>query len=77
MATIKQLQYRLSDKKKSLDKVNLNMVKAEKSKNNSALRRLNQEKGSLDSDIRKLERQLVAEKRISREKGLNRYPGGM
>ena len=70
MATMKQLQYRLSDKKKSLNKVNQNMVKAEKSKNNIALRRLNQEKGALDSDIRKLERQLLAEKRNSREKGL-------
>jgi hypothetical protein len=48
-----------SHKKKSLNKVQLNMANAEKSKNNMVLKKLNQEKGTFDRDIRKLERQLI------------------
>jgi hypothetical protein len=68
MPSIKQLQYRLSNKKNSLKKINLDMATAEKSKNNRAIGRLNQEKGTLGRDIRKLERQLIMEKKISKEK---------
>ena len=68
MPSIKQLQYRLSNKKNSLKKINLDMATAEKSKNNGVLGRLNQEKGTLGRDIRKLERQLIMEKKISKEK---------
>jgi hypothetical protein len=35
------------------------MANAENNKNNVLLRKLNQEKGTLDRDIRKLERQLI------------------
>ena len=62
MLSIKQIQNRLSNKKDSLDKVNINITRAGKSRNNIALRKLNQEKGTLDRDIRKLERQLITEK---------------
>ena len=65
MPSTKQLQNRLLNKKNSLNKVNLNIANAEKSKNNVVLRRLSQEKGTLDRDIRKLERQLIAEKKAS------------
>jgi hypothetical protein len=65
MPSTKQLQNRLLNKKNSLNKVNLNIANAEKSKNSVVLRRLNQEKGTLDRDIRKLERQLIAEKKAS------------
>jgi hypothetical protein len=65
MPSTKQLQNRLLNKKNSLNKVNLNIANAEKSKNSVVLRRLNQEKGTLDRDIRKLERQLIAEKKVS------------
>ncbi len=65
MPSIKQLQNRLLNKKNSLDKVNLNIANAEKSKNNAVLRRLHQEKGTLDRDIRKLQRQLIIEKKAS------------
>ena len=61
MPSIKQLQNRLLSKKNSLSTVTLNLAKAEKSKNNIVLRRLNQEKGTLGRDIKKLERQLVQE----------------
>ena len=62
MPSIKQIQNRLVNKKDSLNKVNINITRAGKSKNNIALRKLNQEKGTLDRDIRKLERQLITEK---------------
>jgi hypothetical protein len=65
MPSIKQFQNRLLTKKNSLNKVNLNIANAEKNKNRAVLRRLNQEKGALDRDIRKLERQLIAEKKAS------------
>ena len=68
MPSIKQLQNRLFNKKTSLNKVNLNMATAEKSKNTIVLRKLNQEKGTLDRDIRKLERQLIMEIKASKEK---------
>jgi len=67
MPSIKQLQNRLLSKKNSLNTVNLNMAKAEKTKNNIVLRRLN---------IRKLERQLITEKKLLLiKKTLNPYPG--
>ena len=68
MPSIKQLQNRLLSKKNSLSTVNLNLAKAEKSKNNIVLRRLNQEKGTLGRDIKKLERQLITEKKAASEK---------
>ena len=80
MPSIKQIQNRLLNKKNNLNKVNLNMANAEKSKNNNniVLRKLNQEKGTLDRDIRKLERQLITEKKASKEKKtLNPYQGYM
>ena len=58
MPSIKQLQSRLSDKKNSLDKVNSDITRASNSKNNTIVRRLDQEKATLSRDIRKLERQL-------------------
>jgi hypothetical protein len=74
MPTIKQIQNRLLNKNNSLNKVNLNMADAEKSKNNIVLRKLNQEKATLDRDIRKLKRQLIMEKKASEEKKtLNPY----
>ena len=78
MPSIKQIQSRLLNKKNSLNKVNLNMANAEKIKNNIVLRKLNQEKGALDRDIRKLERQLIMETNASKEKEtLNPYQGYM
>ena len=68
MPSIKQLQNRLLSKKNSLNTVNLNLAKAEKSKNNIVVRRLDQEKGTLNRDIRKLERQLMTEKKAASEK---------
>jgi hypothetical protein len=54
------------------------MANAEKNKNNILLRKLNQEKGTLDRDIRKLERRLIMEKKASKEKKtLNPYQGYM
>ena len=72
MPSIKQLQNRLLNKKNSLNKVNLSVIRAENGKSSILLRKLNQEKGSLDRDIRKLERQLIAEKRASLEKRFSR-----
>jgi|APIni6443716594_1056825.scaffolds.fasta_scaffold3955539_1 hypothetical protein len=68
MPSIKQLQNRLLNKKQSMNKVSLNMTTAEKGNNSITLRRLTQDKGSLDRDIKKLERQLVIERRTSNEK---------
>ena len=66
MTTIKQIQSRIQNKKSSLDKVNNNIAQATSSKNMIVLRRLNQEKGSLDRDIRNLQRQLVTMESASR-----------
>ncbi len=78
MPSIKQIQSRLLNKKNSLNKVNLDITKAGKNKNNMVLRKFNQEKGTLDRDIRKLERQLITEKNGSKEKKtLNPYQGYM
>jgi len=68
MPSIKQIQSRLLIKKNSLNKVHLNIGKAEDSKNTLVLRKLTQEKGALDRDIRKLERQLITEKNVSNNK---------
>jgi hypothetical protein len=54
------------------------MANAEKSKNTILLRRLIQEKGTLDRDIKKLERLLIMEKKAAHEKKvLNPYQGHM
>ena len=68
MPSVKQLQNRLVNKKHSMNKVNSNMATAEKGDNSITLKRLTQDKSSLDRDIKKLERQLVMEIRASREK---------
>ena len=68
MPSIKQLQNRLLSKKNSLNTVSLNLAKAEKNKNNIVSRRLNQEKGTLGIDIKKLERRLMTEKKADSEK---------
>jgi len=68
MSSIKQIQNRLLNKKNSLNKVNLNMATAEKGKNSIALRRLTQDKDVLNVDIKKLERQLIMEMKVSMEK---------
>ena len=67
MPSKKQIQSRLLNKKNSLDKVNSNIARANSSKNNVILRKLNQEKGTLARDIRNLERQLVTMENTSRE----------
>ena len=64
MPSIKQIQSRILTKQKSLNTVNINMKKAEKSNNKIAQRKLSQEIGALDRDIKKLERQLIAEKKV-------------
>jgi len=74
MPTLKQIQSRLLNKKNSLNKVNINLVNAEKSKNKILLRKLNQEKGILERHIRKLERELIMEKKASKEKKTMTYP---
>ena len=68
MPSIKQIQNRLLNRKNSLNKVNLNMADAEKRKNNIVLRKLSQEKATLDRDISKLKRQLVMEQDASKER---------
>lgn len=74
MPSIKQIQSRILTKKKTLNTVNLNMKKAEKSNNKIAQRKLSQEMGSLDRDIKKLERQLISEKKVFMDKkALNPY----
>jgi hypothetical protein len=67
MPSVKQLQNRLLNKKYSMNKVNLNMATAQKGNNSITLKRLVQDKSSLDRDIKKLERQLVLETRAARE----------
>ena len=67
MPSKKQIQSRLLNKKNSLDKVNSNIARANSSKNNVILRKLNQEKGTLARDIRNLERQLFTMENTSRE----------
>ena len=68
MPSIKQIQNRLSNKKNSMSKVNSNMSTAERGDNAITLKRLTQDRTSLDRDIKKLERQLVMEIKTSREK---------
>jgi len=71
MSTIKQLQSRLLNKKLSMNKVSLSMAAAEKGRNTITLKRLIQDKSSLERDIQKLERQLVSEIRAAKEKKEN------
>jgi hypothetical protein len=71
MPTIKQIQSRLLNKKNSLNKINSNMAAADKGNNKITLRRLTQDKGFVDKDIKKLERQLVMEMQISKDKKEN------
>ena len=75
MPSIKQIQNRLLNKKNSLNKVTIDMASAEKSKNNIVLRKLNQEKGTLGRDIRKLERQFITEKKLLERKNIKAIPG--
>ena len=51
-----------------MTKVNSNMATAERGDNSITLKRLTQDRSSLDRDIKKLERQLVMEIKTSREK---------
>ena len=44
------------------------MANAKKGKNNAVIRRLDQEKGDLGRDIRKLKRQLITEEKALSEK---------
>jgi hypothetical protein len=63
MASIKQIQMRLLIKKNALQKLNLDVTKAEKSDNKTAHGKLTQERGSLNKEIMKLERlQTIMEK---------------
>lgn len=57
-----------------MNKVSLNMTTAENGNNSITLKRLTQDKGSLDRDIKKLERQLVMEIKTFREKKDNPTP---
>jgi hypothetical protein len=66
MSSIKQLQNRLLIKKNSLLKIKADIANAEKIKNNPVLRRLIQEKGFLDVDIRKLDRRLTMEIKVAK-----------
>ena len=68
MSTIKQLERRILDKKKDLNKVYLNIVDAKKNNNKIVLRKLNQEKDSLSGNLRRFERQLVTLKQESMRK---------
>jgi hypothetical protein len=68
MSTVKQLQSRLLNKKLSMKKVSLNMTAAEKGRNTITLKRLTQDKSSLEMDIQRLERQLATEVTAAREK---------
>ena len=78
MPSIKQIQSRLLTKKNTLNTVNINMKKAEKTNNKIAQRKLSQEIGTLGRDIKKLERQLIAEKKVFMEKkALNPYQGNI
>ncbi len=66
MSSIKQIRLRLLNKKNSLNKVNSEITHASKSTNTLVLRRLDQEKLSLNKDIKNLERQLVTIQNASR-----------
>ena len=78
MPSKKQIQNRLAAKKISRNKVTRDMTIAERGKKNILLIKLTQEKGALDRDITKLERQLAMEIKASQEKKtLNLYPGDL
>jgi len=66
MPSIKQLQNRLLIKQNSLIKIKADIANAEKIKKNPLLRRLNQEKGLLDIDIRKLDSQWTLEIKVAK-----------
>lgn len=68
MSTIKQLERRILNQKKDLDKINLNIANAEKKNNKIVMRKLNQEKDSLGGNLRRFERQLVTLKQESMRK---------
>lgn len=68
MSSIKQIQSRLLTKKNVLHKVNSGMIKAEKSKDEIAQKKLTQERGFLEKDIMKLERLLIIMEKASRKK---------
>jgi len=54
MPSIKQIQNRLGNKWNSLNKLNLNMANAEKGKNNTEVRKLTREKGTVDGSVKNL-----------------------
>ena len=62
MTTVKQIQNRILNAKRDLNKVTLNITSGEKNKDKIGLRRLNQKKSYLERDIRKLERELISTK---------------
>jgi len=68
MPSKKQIQSRLVDKKKHLNKVTQDMATAEKGKKKVLLSKLTQEKAALKRGITKLERQLIMEIKVSGEK---------
>ena len=68
MPSKKQIQNRLAAKKTNRNKVIRDMTIAEKGKKKTLLIKLTQEKGALDRDISKLERQLIMEKQASQGK---------
>ena len=73
MASLKQIQYRIVNAKNSLAKVDFNINRAEKIKNKTAITRLNQEKGTLNMNLKKLERQLISLKMELIKKKNNPY----
>ncbi len=68
MPSKKQIQNRLVAKRKHLNKVTQGIAIAEKGKGKTMLRKLTEEKGALKRDITKLERQLIMEIKVSKEK---------
>lgn len=68
VTTVKQLQSRLLNKKLGMNKVSLSMAAAEKGRNTITLKKLNQDKSTLEMDIQKLERRLATEIRAAKEK---------
>ena len=62
MTTVKQIQNRILNAKRDLNKVIFNITSGEKNKDKIGLRRLNQKKSYLERDIRKLERELISTK---------------
>ncbi len=60
MSSLKQIKNRLQNKKNSLIKLDSSIARMRGKENKVVLRRLNMEKTVLASEIKKLERQLMA-----------------